>query len=260
MALAYHDHATATQSVEPEMAILLRRNIRGLVAIGDPQQLPSVISNQDLRIKGFAISMFERLLKAGSPHTLLDVQYRMDPMISMWPSGAFYNGQIVDGDNVQDLGRSPPWQKASGLMTAPYSFFNIPGVEERNNDTRSYRNVVEANIIVGFLKGLMAQFKSVAYTGIIEIGCVAGYTEQVQLLNRKISSVLPLAKSWQTTSRINRIEIPCPPHCTVIVDIASVDAFQGQERDIMLFATTRANANRNIGFLSKILKCVPSPI
>jgi senataxin len=133
MALAYHDHATATQSVEPEMAILLRRNIRGLVAIGDPQQLPSVISNQDLRIKGFAISMFERLLKAGSPHTLLDVQYRMDPMISMWPSGAFYNGQIVDGDNVQDLGRSPPWQKASGLMTAPYSFFNIPGVEERNN-------------------------------------------------------------------------------------------------------------------------------
>lgn len=233
------------------MAILLRRNIRGLVAIGDPQQLPSVISNQDLRIKGFAVSMFERLLKAGSPFTLLDIQYRMHPQISLWPSEAFYEGEIVNGNNVQNPGRSPSWQKSDALITAPYSFFDIPGVEERNNDTRSYKNTIEADIIVGDLSSLIAKLKAVDYDGSVEIGCVTGYTEQVQLLNRKISSILPSAKFWQTTSRIDRVEITCSAHCNAIIDIASVDAFQGQERDIMLFATTRANPQHNIGFLSK---------
>ena len=236
------------------MAVLLRRNIRGLIAIGDPQQLPSVISNQDLRIKGFATSMFERLLRAGSPFTLLDIQYRMNPQISSWPSGAFYDGKIVDGNNVEDPSRLPAWQDNAKLMTQPYSFFNIPGVEERNSSTRSYKNSSEADIIVGYLKTLVAKLKAMRYRGSVEIGCVTGYTEQVQLLNRKISSVLPSAKFWQTTGRIDRIQIDCPNECTAIVDIASVDAFQGQERDVMIFATTRANSQRNIGFLSEQVK------
>lgn len=73
---------TATQTLEPEMSILLKDDIVGLVAIGDPQQLPGVVANRKLESKGYSISLFERLLNAGSPHLLLATQYRMHPDIS----------------------------------------------------------------------------------------------------------------------------------------------------------------------------------
>jgi senataxin len=235
------------------MAILLRRGIKGLVAIGDPQQLPSVISNQDLRIKGFACSMFERLIRAGSPHTMLDVQYRMDPSISKWPSQAFYDNNIIDGPNVQVQDRRPAWQKGQDLAATPYTFVNIPGTETHIPATRSYSNTAEANIIVGFVKVLLARLKDIGHAGRIEVGCITGYAEQVELLSRKIASISSDAKFWQTTSRIHRIELQVGAGCTVIFDIASVDAFQGQERDIVLFATTRSNPERNMGFLSELI-------
>jgi hypothetical protein len=248
MVMAIH---AATQSVEPEMSLLLRPGIKGLIAIGDPKQLPSVVSNRHLRAKGFSVSLFERLYKAGSPHIMLEIQYRMAPAISMWPSSIFYGKRLVDASLVRDLGRIPTWQDAKAVNTAPYNFINIPGSEEFVESTTSYRNVLEADVIVGYLKTVCQHFVKTGHSGAVEIGCIAGYTEQVDLLRRKISSLLPGIKHWQTTSRINRMQLRATATCIVTIDIASVDAFQGQERDIILFATTRANFRRNIGFLSK---------
>ncbi|KAF6256599.1 AAA domain-containing protein [Scenedesmus sp. NREL 46B-D3] len=37
---------------------------------------------------------------------------------------------------------------------------------------------------------------------------------------------------------------------SVVVDVRSVDGFQGQERDVIIFSAVRANSQRSIGFLS----------
>ena len=36
----------------------------------------------------------------GCDHIMLDVQYRMRPEISKFPSGRFYEGKIANGENV----------------------------------------------------------------------------------------------------------------------------------------------------------------
>lgn len=233
------------------MSLLLRRGIKGLIAIGDPRQLPSVVSNRHLRSKGFAISLFERLYEAGTPHTMLELQYRMAPSISAWPSTTFYEKKLVDASSVRDAKRKPQWQLAKDASTTSYGIINIPGSEEFVESTTSYRNLMEADVIVAYWKTLCQHFAKIGQSGPVEIGCIAGYTEQVNLLKRKIGSLLPRAKFWETKSRINRIQIQVTAICVVTIDIASVDAFQGQERDIILFATTRANYQRNIGFLSE---------
>lgn len=234
------------------MSLLLRRGIKGLIAIGDPKQLSSVVSHQHLRSKGFAISLFERLHNAGTPHIMLEIQYRMSPSISVWPSTTFYEDRLVDASLVRDPRRIPSWQATKDASTASYNFIDIPGSEELVESTTSYKNIIEADAIVAHLKSLCQHFAKIGHSGPIEIGCIAGYTEQVNLLKRKIGSLLPRANFWETTSRINRIQVDVGPSCLVTIDIASVDAFQGQERDIILFATTRANFQRNIGFLSEL--------
>jgi hypothetical protein len=87
-----HPNFAATQTLEPEMSILLKDDIVGLVAIGDPQQLPGVVLNRKLEFNGYSISLFERLVNAGSPHLLLTTQYRMHPDISQWPASTYYDG------------------------------------------------------------------------------------------------------------------------------------------------------------------------
>ena len=233
------------------MSLLLRRGIKGLIAIGDPKQLPSVVSHQHLRSKGFAISLFERLHNAGTPHIMLEMQYRMCPSISVWPSTTFYENRLVDASVVRDPRRIPLWQTNNAASTASYSFIDIPGSEEFVESTTSYKNNIEADAIVAHLKSLCQHLAKIGHSGPIEIGCIAGYTEQVNLLKRKIGSLLPRAKFWETASRIHRIQVEVAGSCLVTIDIASVDAFQGQEKDIVLFATTRANFQKNIGFLSE---------
>ena len=43
---------------------------------------------------GLDVPLFNRLLEAGITSKLLDVQYRMHPAISAWPSAFFYQGGL----------------------------------------------------------------------------------------------------------------------------------------------------------------------
>ena len=44
--------------------------------------------------------MFERFIEAGMSKFMLEVQYRMFPTIRKFPSDAFYEGRITDGETV----------------------------------------------------------------------------------------------------------------------------------------------------------------
>ena len=44
--------------------------------------------------------MFERFVDAGMRKHMLEVQYRMYPTIRKFPSDAFYEGKIRDGNSI----------------------------------------------------------------------------------------------------------------------------------------------------------------
>ena len=102
---------------------------------------------------GFGRSLFDRLSSLGHSKHLLNVQYRMHPSISFFPNLKFYQNQIVDAQNV--LSESYEKRYLSGPMFGSYSFINVVGGrEEKDDDGRSRRNMVEVAIVVKIVKKL----------------------------------------------------------------------------------------------------------
>lgn len=230
------------------MLIPLSPDIRGLICIGDAKQLPPTIQNESMRVKGWAKSLFERLISCSSPSWLLNEQYRMYPTISRWPNDRFYDGQLLDSPAVTAHGRSPSWQDPANDFTRPFSFVGVNGFEEDIAGTRSYRNVEESKVVILAIKQFVELFRQGGLQGTVSIACIAGYAQQVELLRHKIAS-LPDSRVITTKSATQRMIISPFSGLTVTVEVASVDAYQGRESDIVLFCTTRANSEQSIGFL-----------
>lgn len=66
------------------------------------------------------------------------------------------------------------------------------------------------------------------------IAVVTPYSAQVQLIESLLKQSPSLAENTNSTS----------------IEIRSVDAFQGRERDVILFSAVRSNRDGRIGFLS----------
>ena len=66
----------------------------------------------------------------------------------------------------------------------------------------------------------------------LEVGIISGYQGQVEQLNRLISPE-DHGDRWQSLR----------------IEIATVDAFQGRECDVVVYSTVRSNRDGRIGFL-----------
>ena len=62
-----------SQCNEPEALIPLSKASRHVVLIGDHHQLPPVCNSQEAAAAGLNVSLFERLMRAGVPSTMLQV-------------------------------------------------------------------------------------------------------------------------------------------------------------------------------------------
>ena len=115
-----------------------------------------LIENIHLQISsnaGFGRSLFQRLSLLGWPKHLLNVQYRMHPLISAFPNAKFYFKQILDAPNVMNK----CYEKCylPGPMYGPYSFINVSeGREEVDDDGCSKRNMVEVAVVVKILQSV----------------------------------------------------------------------------------------------------------
>jgi hypothetical protein len=67
-----------------------------IVLIGDPKQLPPTVLSK-AAAKSLSSSLFERLQRADTATALLQLQYRMHPLISAFPACFFYSGSLKDG-------------------------------------------------------------------------------------------------------------------------------------------------------------------
>mmetsp|Transcript_9306 Transcript_9306/g.13207 ORF Transcript_9306/g.13207 Transcript_9306/m.13207 type:complete len:948 (-) Transcript_9306:14-2857(-) len=191
---------------------------------------------------------------------LLSIQYRMHPSISAFSSAIFYDGLLKTPSILSEYRQIP-----SALQNilpiegngVGVRFINIDG---RNNEiwqgsaypyrtkntnalsgfetNLSYKNKAEALQIIAFLKNLLdKENKSEHQRFYGSIGIVTPYSSQVSLLKSLITSDSDLATLLLETPELS-------------LEINSVDAYQGRERDIIIFSAVRSNRQGNIGFLS----------
>ncbi|KAL8218515.1 hypothetical protein R6Q57_021888 [Mikania cordata] len=219
----------AAQLKEAESTIPLQLlGMKHAILIGDECQLPAMVSSNVCIESGFGRSLFGRLSSLGHSKHLLNVQYRMHPSISLFPNYKFYQNQILDAENVTC--KSYEKQYLSGPMFGSYSFINIVGGrEEKDEDERSGRNMVEVAIVIKIVQNLYKAWQESRKK--LTVGVVSPYAAQVVSIQEKF------AKKYEKLDGFS-------------VKVKSIDGFQGGEEDIIILSTVRSNSNGSVGFLS----------
>ena len=224
----------AAQAVELSTLIPLRLGVKQLVLVGDPQQLPATVLASRELVGNYERSLFERLETCGIPVHSLNLQYRMHPAISAFPRNTFYQGLLVDAPSV--LSKDPFFSRPP-YNISPFMFIDILyGRDVVSQTTFSRSNPDEANVCVSLYFALLriAQHEGANLDG--RVGIISPYTEQVKLLKTTFESA-----GLKIQGGLDDIEI------------ATVDSFQGKEKDIIILSTVRSCTESNsVGFLSDI--------
>ncbi len=219
----------STQAMEAECIIPIVKGCKQLILIGDQAQLGPVILCKKAAKAGLGRSLFERMMQLGHHPIMLEFQYRMHPDLSDWPSNEFYGGRLLNGigdnDRVHEAKDTLEWiQDEYG----PLQFHTVMGVEEVAGTGTSYLNRKEAEAVEKLVSAL---FKSEVTPK--EIGVITPYEGQ-----------RTYTTTWMRANGSNENK-----HLYDQVEVASVDAFQGREKDFIILSCVRSNDTQGIGFL-----------
>lgn len=216
----------AAQALEPACWIPILRAERVILA-GDHQQLPPTIKSIKAAREGLAKTLFEKCVEH-HPHSaaLLQTQYRMNESIMQFSSHYFYQGRLMADETVKHhtVNNLPP---VDFIDTAGCGYNEI-----QDTETLSRYNEEEARVLIRQLEKIIQEVGLQDWT--YTIGIITPYSAQVERLKKlaDASEQLTVIQSY--------------------ISINTVDAFQGQERDIIAISFVRSNDNGEIGFLGDI--------
>ncbi|ONI28251.1 hypothetical protein PRUPE_1G134300, partial [Prunus persica] len=152
LTIAVIDEAAQLKECESTITLQLP-GVKHAVLVGDECQLLATVKSNVSNEAAFCRSLFERLSSMGHSKHLLNMQYRMHPSISFFSNSNFYNNQILEAPIVKK--RSHEKHYLPGSMFGPFSFINvIGGMEEKDEDGHSPKNLVEVSIILELLQNL----------------------------------------------------------------------------------------------------------
>ena len=224
----------ATQAIEAEALIPIAMGAKQVVFVGDHCQLGPVVMYKPAAKAGLTQSMFERLVLIGNRPIRLQVQYRMHPALSEFPSNMFYEGSLQNGVTEADreLLTTPgytgkedfPWP----VPGKPMFFYSILGMEEISASGTSYLNRTEASYVEKIVTHLLRMGVTPS-----QIGVITPYDGQKKYVFEHMRRAGPLVTTLYET-----------------IEVASVDAFQGREKDFILVSCVRSSESQGIGFLS----------
>lgn len=246
----------STQSSEASTLVPLSLpGIRTFVFVGDEKQLSSFSNVPQLEM-----SLFERVLLNGcykKPH-MLDTQYRMHPKISEFPVLKFYQGQLRDGVTEE--------QKKWPDIEYPLFFYHCDKGPESKVFNRqrgisgfTYNNRFECQEIVKFVYKLILE-KNVKRD---QIGIITPYSAQRDLISETlvqdpvvnphgIAMQQELDEADLLDAGIGRSNGNKKNTINIIngVYVATIDSFQGHEKEFVIFSCVRNNKENRIGFAS----------
>ncbi len=199
-----------------------------VVLAGDHLQLPPTIKSEEAAAAGLAHTLMEKCAGYYPEATvLLETQYRMHGRIMGFPSKTFYGNRLIAHPSVKEAGIPGDDAPLEYIDTAGCGF------EEQASGT-SYVNPEEAVFLTSLLFGYLENLRMrEVLTGDLSVGVISPYKRQVELLKEKVEEH-PQYKSWPEQISVN-----------------TIDAFQGQERDIIFIGMVRSNPEGITGFLNE---------
>ncbi|MBT9489371.1 MAG: IGHMBP2 family helicase [Rubrivivax sp.] len=228
----------AAQALEPACWIPIAKGQRVILA-GDHHQLPPTVKSEQAAREGLRETLFEKCIQR-QPDTarMLNLQYRMHQQIMSFSSERFYGGQLQAHASVRDAGLAAYHPRYATdlpvefLDTAGFGFLEITVPE-----SRSTANPEEADLLLQRLSQLLRPSDPAEDDPRpLSIGVIAPYRAQINCLKDAIEGNQHLNGLMQQR----------------LLSVGTVDAFQGQERDIIAISLTRSNRVGDIGFLSDI--------
>ncbi len=212
-----------------------------LIMLGDHKQIPPTADQELLDAciqNGISTellekSLFEKMyeLLPESNKIMLDTQYRMPAEIANTISDWFYDKKYYSPDFKKNLPSLIP--KLSGR---PYVIIDT-SVEPNRFETKipdaGCNNHLEAEIVFKIIKSLIAENKEI---DLKEIGVISAYKSQVKLISAMLIKLVD-------EDIVNEM-------------VATLDSYQGQERDIIIYSFTKSSAEppqkKRIGFLNEL--------
>ncbi|GIW78782.1 MAG: hypothetical protein KatS3mg105_0589 [Gemmatales bacterium] len=246
-----YDYVIVDEAGKEEARRLLVPLIRGerWVLVGDHQQLPPYADDalqarlvqEGLDPRTVTRSLFEELqgpFEQRGCYVFLDRQGRMHPDISAFVSKQFYGGRLQDFPYVAKHAIPAPAFLPDSPRLLVLDTQQLPGRHETKRGT-GYVNLIEQELAVFILRGfarLPVFQESVADDAgatLPTIGVIAPYRRQVEDIHRRVRQD-PLLNDLLREGAFH---------------VGTVDSFQGQERDLIIFTCTRSNLQGRLGFV-----------
>ncbi|KAI0646632.1 P-loop containing nucleoside triphosphate hydrolase protein [Trametes meyenii] len=235
----------AGQGSEPEVLTAAIKTLATdetrVILSGDPKQLGPVVRSSIARDLALDRSYLERLMEQpvyadaatgrGRSYVKLVKNFRSHSAILSYPNEVFYERELEVCGSPSNINS---FLDSAQLVSPrfPVVFHAISGENERESTSPSYFNKYEATEVVEYVKDLLKDRRHPVRAG--DIGIITPYNAQV----RKIRMLLQKANITDTT-------------------VASVEAFQGQERRVIIISTVRSSrdllsydAKFTLGFVS----------
>lgn len=213
----------AAQALEPACWIPIIKASK-VVFAGDPFQLPPTVKSNKQKKGGLNITLIEKCLDFLPKISFLNVQYRMNEAIMGFSNEQFYNNELVADETVKahqlavETGKSVVFIDTAGC-----------GFEEKvNPEFQSRYNPDEFQILCEHLYLLIDAYQEKGLP-LPSIGIISPYREQVIYMKKQVAEDEKLA--------------------ALPLSINTIDAFQGQERDLIYISLVRSNGKGEIGFL-----------
>jgi len=246
----------AARSTASELAIAMQSGKR-ILLVGDHKQLPPLykdhaksklamelgVTANDIDFDKIYQSDFARLFE--SPYgkqvgATLTTQYRMAPEIGDLVSDIFYDGKLENGNNhIPSIYQIAPiafnsvvtWIDTSTLGSRSYH-------QQQSRGTSSFNNS-EADIVIDLLKqasqdsGFIASLSSLVKEDEPALGVICMYAEQKRVIQQKFRENI-----WTDEFKS-------------LVNIDTVDGYQGKENRVIILSVTRCDKACSAGFLDK---------
>jgi DNA polymerase III delta prime subunit len=217
-----------SQATEAACLVPICHAAKQVILVGDQCQLQPFMRSELAKHDDLGCSLFNRLCQQGMRPAMLDTQYRMHPGLCMFPSDAFYNGQLFTGVSRDSRAPTKHWDWPSAR--APACFIDATEGQETDN----YENPHEVRVVLDVLKQLLRDrsLRRLGEDGAYPVAIVTPYAAQKKLIVNEVCAA-------------GFVDAKGNP----LVETNSVDGFQGREKDVIIFSAVRANYSGSVGFL-----------
>ncbi|NSY33237.1 DNA helicase [Pseudoalteromonas sp. JC28] len=243
----------AARSIASELAIAMQVGKR-ILLVGDHKQLPPLYTDPHKKalarhlgipssndIDELIESDFARAFESDYGQKVgakLLVQYRMAPAIGSLVSQCFYDGELENGDRkIPDIYDDVPNEMSAFTTWIDTSHLGKQAKHQEKGSRYNIYNEKEAEAIVdvlkkvdenkSFLSSLFEQVKE----GEAAIGIICMYAEQKRYLRRRVK------QSGFSDELIK------------LLNIDTVDSYQGKENRIIILSVTRSDQRQSSGFM-----------